>query len=166
MTDLWKKTAAFVITKLRSLKQIHDTPHSIAGGVALGILFSFTPLFFCRALLAIMLAWLFRCSKVAAAIAVNLHELIFFLWPLVYREEYRIGFWLLSHPHHFPPKIYKSIKLDLLHDFVLREQMQVWAKIGLPWLLGSAILGIPAAIASFVITLKIVEAHQKKHPRK
>src|SRR5258708_36040198 len=101
MTGLWKKLLAFVVDKLHALQRLHDTPHSIAGGVGFGILFSFTPLFFCRALLAIALAWIFRCSKVAAAIAVNLHELIFFLWPLVYREEYRIGFWLLSTPHHF-----------------------------------------------------------------
>ena len=89
MSALWKKAVAFVITHLRMLLQIHDTPHAIAGGVSLGIFFGFTPLFCFRALLAILLAWVFRCSKVAAAIAVNLHELIFFVWPLVYRLDTR-----------------------------------------------------------------------------
>jgi len=165
MTELWKKLLAYIVLTLRSLQRMHDTPHSIAGGVAFGILFSFTPLFFCRALLAIALAWIFRCSKVAAAIAVNLHELIFFLWPLVYREEYRIGFWLLSSPHRFPPKIYKGLNLEHLHWVILRETVENWEKIGWPWLLGSLVLGIPTAIACFIITLKVVEHYQAKHPR-
>ena len=166
MTDFWKKFVTFVAKNLRALKQIHDTPHSIAGGVALGILFSFTPLFFCRALLAIGLAWVFRCSKLAAAIAVNLHELIFFLWPLVYREEYRIGFWLLSSPHHFPPRMnYKALNYDNLSWEIFRTVAHNWARVGGPWMFGSVVLGTPTAIVSFFVTLKLVEHHQAKHPR-
>ena len=57
-----------------TLMAINDTPHSIALGSAIGIFFGFTPLWSLKTLLSIATAWLFRCNKVAAAIAVTLHE--------------------------------------------------------------------------------------------
>ncbi len=165
MTGFWKKLFSFAKAKLHSLIQIHDTPHAIAGGVGLGIFISFTPLFFIRVLLAVLLAWALRCSKIAAAIAVNLHELIFFLWPFVYRLEYKVGFWLLSNPHHFPPKLREVNLIEHLNWDMIRYQARNLERIGGPWMLGSMILGIPVAILSFFVTLKLVEAHQKKHPR-
>ncbi len=167
MTGIGKKLADFVAKNFRVLQRLHDTPHAIAGGVCIGILFSFTPLFGIRAILAVAIAWLLKCSKVAAAIAVNLHELIFFLWPLVYRQEYRIGYWLLSTPHHFPPKIlHKAVNPELLHWSYLRDHMDEVQTIGGPWLFGSLVIGIPTSVAAFFVTLHLVAAYQRKHPEK
>jgi len=44
MTEILKKITAFVVKNLGALKQIHDTPHSIGGGVALGRDMGFRPL--------------------------------------------------------------------------------------------------------------------------
>ena len=86
------------------LVQLHDTPHAIAGGVAIGIFVGFLPPFLpVKTLLSIFFAWIFRCSKVAAAIAVTGHDLLLPVWPLILRWEYVIGFWLLH--HQMPPKL-------------------------------------------------------------
>ena len=59
-----------------TLMAIADTPHSIALGSAIGIFFGFTPLYPLKTLLSIAVAWIFRCNKIAAAIAVTLHDVI------------------------------------------------------------------------------------------
>ena len=64
-----------------NLMQIHDTPHSISGGVAIGIFFGFIPVFIpfvpIKSTLSFLISWIFRCSKTAALIAVTAHDVIF-----------------------------------------------------------------------------------------
>src|SRR5512143_2340113 len=63
-----------------TLMTIADTPHSIALGSAIGIFFGFTPLYPLKTLLSIGVAWIFRCNKIAAAIAVTLHDVM--IWAM------------------------------------------------------------------------------------
>src|SRR3989442_6057824 len=93
--------------KEHSLKllAIRDTPNAIAGGVAIGIFFGFTPLVGLKTLLSIFFAWLTRCNIVAAAIAVTLHDVALPFMPLLFRWEYDIGYWLLSDPHQWPERL-------------------------------------------------------------
>src|SRR5512147_1520907 len=79
------------------LLAIRDTPAAIAGGIAIGIFFGFTPLFGLKTLSAILFAWLTRCNIVAAAIAASLHDLLLPFMPFIYRWEYDLGYWLLHH---------------------------------------------------------------------
>jgi uncharacterized protein (DUF2062 family) len=67
----------------RKLFVIKDTPHAIASGAAIGVFLGFTPLFGLKTLLALLLAALFRVNKIAAVVAVSLHDLLFPLWPVV-----------------------------------------------------------------------------------
>lgn len=150
-----KKLRDWIVEKFHKLLQIHDTPHAIAGAVAIGIFFSFTPLFGFRILLALAFAWIFRCSKIAAVIAVNLHEIVFFLWPLVLRFEYQIGFWLMN--HRLPPKLRD-------HHWNIYEwfKWKTWAHVGEPMLLGSLVIGVPIAVASFFIAEKVVRTYRHR----
>src|ERR1700694_5475477 len=72
-----------------TLMTMADTPHSIALGSAIGIFFGFTPLWSLKTLLSIAVAWVCRCNKVAAAIAVTLHDYLTFdvflrlVWPAI-----------------------------------------------------------------------------------
>src|ERR1041385_2007508 len=93
--------------KEHSLKllAIRDTPEAIAGGVAIGIFFGFTPLFGLKTLSAIFFAWLTRSNILAAVIAGTLHDLVLPFMPVIYRFEYQVGFWLLSQPHQWPPAL-------------------------------------------------------------
>ena len=148
-----------VSKNLHALVHIHDSPHAIAGGTGIGIFFGFTPLFPLKTILAILCAWIFRCSKVAAAIAVTLHDVVFFVTPVILRIEYQAGYWLLSHPHHLPPRI----RAGHLHI----EQWMHWSTlpdvIG-PMLLGSLVIGLPISVIMFFVTLKVVQHfHAKRH---
>lgn len=139
------------------LLAIRDTPQAIAGGVAIGIFFGFTPLFGLKTVCAIFFAWLTRSNILAAVIAGTLHDLILPLMPVVYVWEYKMGFWLLSHPHHWPVKLSK-VHLAW-HEW---RNWRTFLTIGKPLLLGSIVYGTPFAVLSFFIAKSIVTRHQKK----
>src|SRR5262249_43921706 len=95
----------FVKQLLDRLHQIRDAPHAVAGGVAIGMFWGFTPFTGLKTLLSLGTAWLLRCSRISAVIAVALHDVLLPVWPVILRWEYDIGFWILSNPHQFPPKL-------------------------------------------------------------
>lgn len=147
--------------KEHSLKllAIRDTPNAIAGGVAIGIFFGFTPLVGLKTLLSILFAWLTRCNIVAAAIAVTLHDVALPFMPVLFRWEYNLGYWLLSDPHHWPPRL-RDLQWnarDWLH-------WTTFFSVGRPLLLGSVIVSAPVALLVFAITRSIVLGHRKRHP--
>jgi len=74
-----------------TLMTIADSPHSIALGSAIGIFFGFTPLYPLKTLLSIAVAWVCRCNKIAAAIAVTLHDVLIWAMPAIYVAEYHLG---------------------------------------------------------------------------
>ena len=148
MRKLWQYFRDIVV-KLFSLK---DSPHAIAGGVAIGMFVGFTPLFGLKTLLALGAAWLLRCNPIAAVISVSLHDVVTPFWPFLLRLEYDIGYWILSHPHELPPHVE-------MHHLRLTEMLK-WSnfpKVGLPLLVGSLFLSTPAAIFFYTTTLVILK---------
>ena len=85
---------SWLVAHHMTLMTIADTPHSIALGSAIGIFFGFTPLYPLKTLLSIAVAWICRCNKVAAAIAVTLHDVVIWVMPAIYVA--RIPVWLLD----------------------------------------------------------------------
>lgn len=141
----------------RHLVQLHDTPHSIAGGTAIGIFFGFTPFFGLKTLLGIGAAWSFRCSRVAAAVGVTLHDVILPLMPMLLRVEYGVGYWILSHPHHWPAKFH--IEHLRIHEWL---QAKVLAHIIWPTFVGSVVIGLPISALMFWLILRVVKRAQHK----
>lgn len=139
LKDLWKK--------LFSLK---DSPHAIAGGVAIGVFVGFTPLWGVKTLLSLGLAYALRCNPIAAVIAVSLHDVLTPFAPIFMRWQYDLGFWLLNQ-HHFPPK------LD--HSHIKPAEMLKWTTffhIGLPLLVGSLLFSAPGAVIAYFATFGVL----------
>jgi uncharacterized protein (DUF2062 family) len=145
----------------KRLLELRDTPHAIAGGVAIGMFYGFTPLFGIKTLLSLVTAWLARCSKIAAVIAVCLHDLVTPFWPVLLRLEYDIGYWLLSHPHQLPPKFAFNHGSHLK----LAEMLQwtTFLKVGLPLLVGSLVIAVPAALLAYAIAYQIMRRRPPHH---
>ena len=140
---------------VRKLFAIDDSPESVARGIGIGIFLGFTPLYGLKTLLSLLLAMFFRANKTAAVIAVNLHDLLFPLMPLVLGMEYETGFWLLSRPHQFPAS------LHLLH--LRPHEWLSWTtffSVGAPLLVGSLLLGIPCGAIALFITRSVL---RQKH---
>lgn len=142
---------------LQKLLELRDTPHAIAGGVACGVFFGITPLFGVKTLASLLAAWLMRCSKLAAVIAVSLSDIITPLWPVILRIQYDIGYWILSNPHRFPPKFEAhSLKLNELF------QWSTFTEVGLPMIVGGAIMAAPCAAIFYAITFYLVRSRATK----
>lgn len=137
------------------LLAIRDTPNSIAGGIAIGIFFGFTPLFGFKTLSAIFVAWITRSNIIAAVIAGTLHDVILPFMPVIYRWEYQVGYWLLHHT--WPPALRKA-HMGMHHWRNWRGLLTV----GRPLLLGSIVCAAPVAVASFFISKVIVVRHHTR----
>lgn len=135
-----------------TLVTMADTPHSIALGSAIGIFFGFTPLWSLKTLLSIVVAWVCRCNKIAAAIAVTLHDVLIFVMPAVYFAEYKLGLWTLHRP-----VLMHRIRFHFgLHDYL---NWELFSRLVWPAFIGSLFLAIPSAvIVYFVMRLLISRA--------
>jgi len=149
----------------QGVSQIRDTPHAIAGGVAIGVVFGFTPFFGLKTLLAVLVAWLFRCSKLSAVMAVTLHDVLLPLGPFILRWQYQIGFYLISRPHRLPPKFSpKHFHFDELMNW--REVH--WSKtlhVLWPTFIGSLVIATPLSIGMYFLVLEIVRRAHSARPR-
>jgi uncharacterized protein (DUF2062 family) len=136
-----------------TLMTIADTPHSIALGSAIGIFFGFTPLLTLKTLLSIAVAWIFRCNKIAAAVAVTLHDVLIFLMPAIYFAEYKAGCWILQRP--LP--VHRVRFYFGLRDYL---NWHVFSRFIWPALIGSLFLAVPCAIITYFIMRMLVSRSQ------
>ena len=132
-----------------TLVTMADTSHSIALGSAIGIFFGFTPLWSLKTLLSIALAWICRCNKIAAAIAVTVHDVLIFVMPAIYFAEYKVGCWALRRP---PPAHRVRFHFGL-HDYL---NWDVFQRVVWPAFIGSLFLAIPSAIIVYFVMRMLI----------
>jgi uncharacterized protein (DUF2062 family) len=76
---------------------------------------------------------------------------------VLYRWEYRVGYWLLSNPHEWPPSLAK------MHwDAQTWWSWTTFLTVGKPLLLGSLVIGAPVALLVFIMTKAFIIRHRKK----
>ena len=134
-----------VFAQRTRLVRLDDTAHAIAFGAAIGMFFGFTPLFGVKTLLSIVIAWIFKSNKIAAAIGVTLHDLILPAMPMILLWEYKMGMWVLHGTIPQRPK---------LHAMRFRDYMEwtTFFTVGQPMLVGSLFFALPsAAIIYFIV---------------
>jgi len=138
----------WLIAHHMTLMAIADTPHSIALGSAIGIFFGFTPLYPLKTLLSIAVAWVCRCNKIAAAIAVTLHDVMIWAMPALYLAEYQLGCWILNRPA--AQRVH--LRQFRLHDYVHWHVFSrvVWPTFW-PAFVGSLFVAIPSAIVIYCV---------------
>jgi len=143
------------------LLAIRDTPEAIAGGVAIGIYFGFTPLIGLKTALTILLAWLTRSNIIAAVIAQAAHDVGFYLMPLLYVWEYSLGYWLLSQPHQWPTTL-PALKWE---GISLRHWLAFLGGLGKPLLVGGLLFPAPLVPIVFLLTRRLVARHHRRKHR-
>jgi uncharacterized protein (DUF2062 family) len=140
------------------LHKINDTPRSVALGSAVGMFFGFTPLFGLKTLLSILIAWVFRSNKMAAAITVTLHDLILPFVPVIFYFEYQVGMWVLH--GRFPHR--PHFRHTALRDYM---EWTTFFTLGQPTLIGSLFLALPSAVVTyFLVRTFVARAHLVREP--
>ena len=149
------------IRKFHTLLDAKDAPHSVAGGTSIGVFFGFLPIFGFKTLSAMGISLATRCSVVASVIGVSLHDVFLPIWPLILRWQFQVGFWILSHPHHFAPPLTRQ-------DFHLSEFLQ-WdnfIEIGLPLSVGGAVFAAPISLLTYGSVLFIMRVRAERRALK
>ena len=136
-----------------TLMTLTDTSHSIALGSAIGIFFSFTPLLSMKTLLSLAVAWLCKCNKIAAVIAVALHDVLLPVMPAIYFWQYKIGMRVL----HGRPARRVAFHHLVWSDFT---NWGAFVRVGWPLLLGSLFLAVPCALVTYLIMRMLVSRAQ------
>ncbi len=152
---LWPRLRNWVGHLHFRLVTLEATPHAIALGLAIGIFFGFTPLWSLKTLLSIGVAWLLGGNKIAAAISVQLHDLILPFMPAIYLWEYKIGFWIMH--GRLPHRV--RFRALALSDYV---HWETFFSVGRPLLVGSIVIALPSALIVYLICRRLVERHRAK----
>jgi uncharacterized protein len=152
-----RKIAAHFRSLCGKLLSLHDAPHALAGGVAIGMFVGFTPLFGLKTLLCLALAYVLRCNPIAAVIAVSLHDVVTPIWPVLLEIEYTIGERLLGMFGKLQPTA-AHLKFSF-HDLM---KWSTFFGLGLPILVGSFFLSAPAALLSYWLTLPLFRRRFEK----
>ena len=136
---------------IQRLKKLPGDPHYVAKGMAIGVFVSMTPTIPFHTVIALALAFIFRASKLAAAMGVWFSNPLTI--PIFYFASYQVGSLLFGHLSACKG-VCESIT-DLL---------KLGVEVTLASIVGGIIIGIIPAVAAYFITRTVVtrvKTHQK-----
>lgn len=128
--------------EIARLVAIDDTPHAIALGVAIGVLFGITPLFGIKMPLAVGLSFILRGNIIATLIVVGLADIFTPALAVVYFIEYKLGCLIFALGSHYG-------SWDLIDEC---DMMPCWVRVvkkGLPLFVGSVSFGVISAVPAY-----------------
>ena len=153
-TNRWQRFGFFRQFKLNLIRlaRIKSSPDAIARGMALGVFIGFTPFFGFHILIAVFFAFILRQNKIAAFVGVWVTNPL--TAPFIYALEYEVGRMLLGKPAIGAAVFNRELTWDIA------------VQLGLPLGLGSVVLGLPAALISYALTLRLIPwLRQHRIPR-
>ena len=130
-------------------KHLQGDPHYVATGMAIGVFIGVTPTIPLHTVLAVALAFVFKCSKPAAIIGVWVGNPITI--PFFYIGSYYLGTFLFNISTPFNPD-----------HISIHQLMQLGLEITVAMNIGGVLLGIPFGVAAYFITLKAFKSIREK----
>lgn len=133
------------------LLRLNSSPPEIAIGVAIGVFIAITPLYGFHTIMVIIAALLIRrVNKIAILLGTNISTT--FTFPFITWGGYNIGRLVLG--NNYPPLQWQTFKYfsykTILHFYY-------------PLFIGSVILGLALAVASYFITFWFIMRRKKAH---
>jgi len=155
-----RRTAVYYAHRL---KRIQGSPRSIAGGLAVGVALSMSPILGSHIVLGAALAWMFRLNLFATILGT------FFCnpWtaPPIWLGTYYLGRIMLGLPVRGAEHVPRFIEMfQDLTGAIWRMDLQllfddVWPVLE-PMLVGSVLLGTVAGIVVYILVLPVVRSFQ------
>lgn len=142
--------------KLHSTLQGDFDRHAVAGGFAVGVFFSFTPLVSLHMLLALLVAIFFRFSKGAAMAGAWVNNP--YTMPFVFYGCFRLGERILG--IRVPPPNFEGMTLTTL--------LQAAVPYAAPLFLGTTLVGIFASALAYLVVYRVAVRIQsaRRNPQK
>ncbi len=145
--------------RLRALLHLDDPPGAIARALAVGVFISCTPFLGLQTILAILVATIFHLNRAATVTGVWLN--LPWFAPFVYGAALKVGAVLVPDPGgvrdawlayvvEHPGRLSWSEILGLLQE------------VSVPLLVGTAVIGMAAGLATYVVALGIISARRAR----
>ena len=138
----------------KRVQRLPDTPHRIALGFACGALASFTPFFTLHIFVAAFFAWIVRGNIIAGAFGTIVGNPISF--PLIAAACMSTGNFLLMRAGG------DDYSTKLTFEYAWNYPFDFFESIFTPYLVGGAIPGLLAAVASYFLLRPLVARFQQK----
>jgi uncharacterized protein (DUF2062 family) len=136
--------------RFRALLHLDDPPRRLACALAVGVFISCTPFWGLQTVLAIVVASVFKLNRAVTITGLWLH--LPWFAPFVYGAAIKIGWLIVPGP---PGADAASLDVLLREPGALSWET-VWSWLrgsSLPLLVGSAIVGVLAAVVTYVVAL-------------
>ena len=170
----WLRTARYHVARL---KRVADAPHRVSRGVFAGVFVSFTPLFGVHFLIAPAIAWGIGGNIPASVVAVLFCNPLTF--PFIAAGSLTLGSWMLNiqllmmRPDRLLQSFWDATKSAWSNLMALfTEENADWTAVSefftnifFPYLAGGMLLGLISGVAMAGLTLKILEAYQKRRSK-
>ncbi len=148
-----------VRSRLHALLHLDDPPWRIALALALGVFIGCTPFWFFQTLLALVLATVFRLNRVATVTGAWLN--LPWIAPFVYGAALKVG--TLIVPGQDAAAAEAVGRLLGGHDaFDWEEALEILRETSIALLAGTTIVGLVAAIATYLIALNVIRARRRR----
>ena len=128
---------------VESIKKLPGDPHYVAMGMAIGVFISITPTMPFHTVIAVLLAFILRGSKAAAALGVWFCNPL--TAPLFYLGSYKTGIFVFG----------KLAPFNIKYESVL-ELIKLGIDATMAMIAGGVILGILPGIAAYFLTRNII----------
>ncbi|SDT93341.1 hypothetical protein SAMN05444156_0862 [Verrucomicrobium sp. GAS474] len=179
------KVISWIKGKLHLVATQKGSKHAIALGIAIGFFWGFTPLFGLKTLCSFLTAWVTRANKIAALVAVTLHDLFLPIYPLFLMAGYHLGNFLLHRHNVAHPKLVKQVRLPVVeapedwwedlgvtlhylsevgHNFY--HHLIILLKSLYPMLVGTSILSLPLCVITYFATLRLLNWYERRQREK
>lgn len=130
-------------------RKLQGDPHYVATGMAIGVFIGVTPTIPLHTVLAVALAFVFKCSKPAAIIGVWVGNPITI--PFFYIGSYQLGAFLFNISTPFNPD-----------HISIHQLMKLGLEITVAMNIGGVLLGIPFGVTAYFITLKAIKSIRER----
>jgi uncharacterized protein (DUF2062 family) len=137
--------------RIRSIFQLHDTPHRLAMAFAVGVFIAFSPTFGLHILSCLLVAWAFRLSKLVLITATFINN----PWTIVPLYGFCIWFGskLTGSAIGMPQIAWDELTLASAYAVI---QPYFW-----PFIVGTLVVGAIAAVMAYLIIYRLVVRYRK-----
>ncbi len=161
---------SFIRDKLKSMLQVHETPHRVALAFALGVFMGNSPFLGLHYVSGIFFAWIFKLNKLVTFVGVSVNN----PWTIVPISTLCVwvGAKILAIKDVIPEVDWKSVNLTTVlswmkslvtdPDNFLALMKDLWPLLK-AFFVGGMVVCTLTSIASYFIMLKIVVRYRKSH---
>jgi len=155
----WKKCVIYFIKLFRQ----ESSPECIARGAALGLLAALLIPIGLHTVTILLLAFIFRCNKITA-FGVTFAFSNEFTIPIIYPLQCMLGGYILCDPLTMAEV--KTVLSALYKDVSLEQLVNTGRELGIPYVVGGAILSAIAIPPGYILALRFARKMKASHAEK